>query len=967
MTRRTLVLFACFSLLFIAGNSEGQTFVFHMRGDQEVPPVPSANSGGCMGQLNQPSSQFTLTCVHDVIGATTIHIHRGAAGVNGSVAFDMGDPTSPVTATWTSMTPADIADLLAGDLYINVHSAGRPAGEIRGQILSRTVDTVPFTATGDQYIPPNTTAATATCTADLSADATQLSVSCTHDVPAPVSAHIHEAPFGQNGPSVFTFASPASPLAGNMTMTAQLVADYAATFLYLDIHSGSGSEDTASPQIRGQIGEPPAPPSTGTIRIVKQTAPGGGTGFTFTENVTPGTFTLDDTEVQTFSAVAAGTYTISEDDPSASNYSLADVSCDDANSTGDSSTRAATVRLEAGEVVTCTFRNVLVSPTSSIFVFHMSGDQEVPAVTTDARGGCFGQFDAGSSTLTLVCAHSVVGPTIMHVHRGAAGANGAVAFDMGDPTSPAIATWAGMTPADVADLLAENLYINIHTAGRPAGEIRGQIRTRTVDTVNFTADASQYVPPGSSTATATCSADLDNPASTLAVQCTHDLPSPDVAHVHEGAFGTTGPEVFAFASAASPISGNVPMTPRLVAHYAGSLLYLDIHGTGGGEETGSDAIRGQIGVIPTGPVPVGTIRIVKQSSPSGGTGFTFTENTTGSTSTFTLDDGGVGTFSGIPAATYTITENLMPGYTLSGISCDDADSVEDPFARTATVNLQALEVVTCTFENLQTVAASSIFVFHMSGDQEVPPVATGARGGCFGQFNAASSALAIVCTHDVTGPAIAHIHRGAPGVNGSIAFDLGDPNSPIQATWTGMTPTDVADLLAGNLYVNIHASGRPAGEIRGQILERTVDTFGFPVTGAQEVPPTDSPAIGNCTADLATDATSVLVQCDHNVAAPTGTHLHDAPPGQEGPIVFTFPNTDPFSGNAPLTPRLVADFAAGFLYVNIHSADFPDGEIRGQLIAGAPAVGAVAIPTLSEWLAMLLALALVGLGAWRLR
>jgi hypothetical protein len=86
-----------------------------------------------------------------------------------------------------------------------------------------------------------------------------------------------------------------------------------------------------------------------------------------------------------------------------------------------------------------------------------------------------------------------------------------------------------------------------------------------------------------------------------------------------------------------------------------------------------------------------------------------------------------------------------------------------------------------------------------------------------------------------------------------------------------------------------------------------------------------------------------------------------------GPIVFTFPSSDPFSGDVPLTPRLVADFAAGFLYVNIHSADYPGGEIRGQLIAGAPAVGGVAIPTLSEWLAMLFAIALVGLGAWRLR
>src|SRR4051812_46454191 len=44
-----------------------QTFVFHLRGDQEVPPVPSVASSGCMGQLDQPGATFALTCVHDVV------------------------------------------------------------------------------------------------------------------------------------------------------------------------------------------------------------------------------------------------------------------------------------------------------------------------------------------------------------------------------------------------------------------------------------------------------------------------------------------------------------------------------------------------------------------------------------------------------------------------------------------------------------------------------------------------------------------------------------------------------------------------------------------------------------------------------------------------------------------------------------------------------------------------------------
>lgn len=157
---------------------------------------------------------------------------------------------------------------------------------------------------------------------------------------------------------------------------------------------------------------------------------------------------------------------------------------------------------------------------------------------------------------------------------------------------------------------------------------------------------------------------------------------------------------------------------------------------------------------------------------------------------------------------------------------------------------------------------------------------------------------------------------------------------------------------------NVHASGRPAGEIRGQILPRTVDAFDFPASGAQEVPPTDSTATGNCHADLAGDASSVFVQCTHNVNNVIDNHLHAAPPGRDGPIVFHFPTTSTFSGNVPLTPRMRADFAAGFLYVNIHSTRYDTGEIRGNLIAGPLHQVVAHVPTAAQWALIILALTL---------
>ena len=950
------------ALLTVALPAGAQTFVFDLRGAQEVPAVPSTHSGGCMGTLDQAAATFSLTCVHDVAAATVMHIHRAPAGANGPVAFDLGNPASPVTATWSGMTAADISDLLAGNLYVNIHTAGRPSGEIRGQILPRTVDTVAFTADGMQVVPRNESEATANCTADLDAAATALAIQCTHDIEAPSAAHVHEAPSGQNGPVVYTFPTPTSPLSASVPLTPRLVASFAAAFLYLDIHTAGGTEDAPSEEIRGQIGTPPAGASSGTIIITKETAPAGGTSFGFTQSITGGAFTLDDGGSETFSNVAAGTYSVTENDPGGSGYSVAEVSCADANSSGNANTRTATIDVSAGETVRCTFHNFAAQATDTIFVFHLSGDQEVPAVTTAERGGCMARFDAAASRLNIVCTHDVDLPTLMHIHRGAAGVNGAVAFDMGEPTSPVIATWSGMTAADVADLLAGKLYVNVHTAGRPAGVIRGQILPRTVDAVSFTLDAAQVVPPGTVPYSGNCTADLDANATSLAVNCTHNLPSPASAHVHQAPRGENGPVVFTFPSPTSPISANVPMTPRRVADFAASFLYVDVHG-GGGEES-SATTRGQI-AAPVAAPTTGTVRIVKSTSPAGGTGFTFTQTMTNGS--FTLNHGGEEVFLDVPAGTYTVTENATPGWSLTDVTCGDGDSSGNPFTRSATIRLQGGESVTCTFRNLQNVAAPTQFVFHLSGDQEVPASNSTARGGCYGALDPATRRFSLVCTHDVTSPVVAHVHRAPAGAVGPIAFDLGDPATPIEATWN-MSAAEVADLLAGNFYVNIHASGRPDGEIRGQIVTRSVDRFTFRANGAQEVPPTDSTATGDCLADLADNASSVFVQCTHDVATISDIHLHDAPPGVDGPVVFDFARARSFAAAVPLTPRLIADFAAGFLYVNVHSPNYEQGEIRGQLIGvAAPATHHANIPTLAEWAMLLMMFALASLAAWRVR
>lgn len=104
----------------------------------------------------------------------------------------------------------------------------------------------------------------------------------------------------------------------------------------------------------------------------------------------------------------------------------------------------------------------------------------------------------------------------------------------------------------------------------------------------------------------------------------------------------------------------------------------------------------------------------------------------------------------------------------------------------------------------------------LQGSQENPPVVTGASGTGTAVLNADNTVTYNVTTSGLTGTA-AHIHTGAPGVNGGILFTLAGGPTMWSGTTAALSATQMNDLQAGNLYFNVHTSANPGGEIRGQI------------------------------------------------------------------------------------------------------------------------------------------------------
>jgi len=132
-------------------------FGTHLTGDEEVPPNDTRGQGQAIFQLNEDETELSYRLnVANIENVTQAHIHRGQPGTIGGVVvwlypsappsqlipgrtqgtlaagvIDDGDVVGSLTGTGLAGL---LAEIRAGNAYVNVHTTQIPLGEIRGHL-----------------------------------------------------------------------------------------------------------------------------------------------------------------------------------------------------------------------------------------------------------------------------------------------------------------------------------------------------------------------------------------------------------------------------------------------------------------------------------------------------------------------------------------------------------------------------------------------------------------------------------------------------------------------------------------------------------------------------------------------------------------------------------------------------------------------------------------------------------------
>lgn len=190
----------------------------------------------------------------------------------------------------------------------------------------------------------------------------------------------------------------------------------------------------------------------------------------------------------------------------------------------------------------------------------------------------------------------------------------------------------------------------------------------------------------------------------------------------------------------------------------------------------------------------------------------------------------------------------------------------------------------------------------------------------------------------------AHIHGPAPrGVDAptSVLHTLNFVDGVASGTWTGITGSQLSYLAKGELYVNIHTSAWPLGELRGQIeaADQRVALDSAVALTVRDADATGNPGQGGV-AELQRCADNSCLRYNVTVWVPGAVtpplaHFHGpAFDGFDGGVLETIPleagnvvGTFYASGTWQTSGDHASQILEDLVYINVHSAPITRGQV----------------------------------------
>ncbi len=123
------------SIALAAGLAQAGESKVSLTGAEETPAVTTQASGHGSIVVNADKTVSGSVTTQGING-TAAHIHLGAPGQKGGpiITLAKGDNGVWTVPAGSALNDEQYAAYLAGNLYINVHSAENKGGEIRGQL-----------------------------------------------------------------------------------------------------------------------------------------------------------------------------------------------------------------------------------------------------------------------------------------------------------------------------------------------------------------------------------------------------------------------------------------------------------------------------------------------------------------------------------------------------------------------------------------------------------------------------------------------------------------------------------------------------------------------------------------------------------------------------------------------------------------------------------------------------------------